>query len=57
MATITIKMNGNQNVTAVFEKEEEEEKPPIEISSKATYDLKSKTIILKRSFSSIFRWF
>jgi len=40
-ATITIKMNGNQNVTAVFEKEK------IEISSKATYDLKSKTLFLK----------
>ncbi|WP_216095050.1 InlB B-repeat-containing protein, partial [Candidatus Marithrix sp. Canyon 246] len=32
--TITIKMNGNQNVTAVFE-EEENEQPPTEISSKA----------------------
>jgi hypothetical protein len=40
-ATITIKMNGNQNVTAVFEKEKKE------ITSKATYDLKSKTLFLK----------
>jgi hypothetical protein len=45
-ATITIKMNGNQNVTAVFE-EEEDEKPPIEISSKAIYDSKTKTLSLE----------
>ncbi len=45
-ATISIKMNGNQNVTAVFEKEEEE-KPPIEISSKAVYDSKTNTLSLE----------
>ncbi len=45
-ATITIKMNGNQNVTAVFE-EEEDEQPPIEISSKAIYDSKTKTLSLE----------
>jgi hypothetical protein len=45
-ATITIKMNGNQNVTAVFE-EEENEQPPIEISSKAIYDSKTKTLSLE----------
>jgi hypothetical protein len=39
-ATITIKMNGNQNVTAVFEKKNE-------ISSKAIYDSKTKTLFLK----------
>jgi len=45
-ATITIKMNGNQNVTAIFE-EEKEEKPPTEISSKAIYDSKTNTLSLE----------
>ncbi len=45
--TITIKMNGNQNVTAIFEEKEEEEKPPTEISSKAIYDSKTNTLSLE----------